>query len=77
MIGILTSTNLSSRFIRFINLVSAIILHQGEAGGRRTAHGESENVQCAVSEMTYYVINTMCHCIPPVDHPVGVLMWRT
>ena len=75
VIVILTSTNLSSRFIRFMNLVSAITLRQGEAGGGRTDHGESENV-CAVSEMTY-VINTKCHCFPRVDHPVNVLMWRT
>ena len=51
---------------------SGIILSQEEAGGGRTAHGESEDV-CAVREMTH-VINTMFHCISPVSHPVKVLL---
>ena len=54
----------------YISLVSEIILRQDEAGGGRTAHGASENVR-AVREMTY-VINTMCDCISPVDHPAKV-----
>ena len=64
--GILT--NLSSMFIILVN---GIILSQDEAGGGRTAHGESEDL-CAVREMTY-VINTMFHCISPVSHPAMVI----
>ena len=67
MSGILT--NLSSMFIILVN---GIILSQEEAGGGRTAHGESEDI-CTVCEMTY-VINTMFHCISPVSHPVKLLL---
>ena len=67
MSGILT--NLGSMFIVFVN---GIILSQDEAGGGRTAHGASEDI-CAVREMTY-VINTMFHCISPINHPAKVLL---
>ena len=61
-------TKLSSMFIILVN---GVILRQDEAGGGRTAHGESEDV-CAVREMTH-VINTMFHCISPVSHPAKVI----
>ena len=70
MRGILT--NLSSIFIILVN---EMIFLQDEIGGGRTAHGECDNV-CVVREMTY-VINTMCHCISPVNHPIKVLLSRT
>ena len=62
-------TNLSRKFIILVN---GIILRQGYGGRGRTAHGESEDV-CVVREMAY-VINTMCHCISPVNHPVKIML---
>ena len=54
----------------FIVFVNGIILSQDEAGGGRTAHGESEDV-CVVREMTYVIIQCF---ISPVNHPAKRLL---